>query len=74
MNIAAMIIGGIVIISTVPVVLSFISNMAKLKRDKETEKLIYQKEIMELEVEKEKLQLKLLEEENKKLDRIIYEK
>jgi hypothetical protein len=29
---------------------------------------------MELEVEKEKLNIKLLEEENKKLDKIIYEK
>jgi hypothetical protein len=32
MSMATMIVGGIVIISTVPVVLSFISNMAKLKK------------------------------------------
>jgi hypothetical protein len=74
MNIALIIVGGIVIISTLPVVLSHFTNIAKLKKDREIEKLKYQKEIMELEVEKEKTQLKLLEEENKKLDRIIYEK
>jgi hypothetical protein len=39
----------------------------------ELEKLKYQKEIAELEMEKEKTKIKLLEEENKKLDKIIYE-
>ena len=47
---------------------------ARNKRAKEVEKLKYQKEILELEIEKENVRIKLLEEENKKLDKIIYEK
>lgn len=44
----------------------------KNKKNKiELKKLEYQKEILQLELEKENAQLKLLEEENKKLDRII---
>jgi hypothetical protein len=33
-----------------------------------------QKELLEIEIEKEKMQLKKLEEENRKYDRIINEK
>jgi hypothetical protein len=33
----------------------------------------YQKEILELEVEKQNNQIRLLEEENRKLDKIIYD-
>jgi hypothetical protein len=65
---------GIVIVSVIPAVLSHFSHLAKLKNDREIEKLKYQKEIAEIELEKEKMKLMLLEEENKKLDRIIYEK
>jgi competence protein ComGC len=74
MNIAMIIVGGIVLISTVPVLLSHLGHIAKLKKDTEIEKIKYQKQIMELELEKEKTKLKLLEEENKNLDKIIYEK
>lgn len=56
------------------VVLSFVYKNAKNKREKEIEKLKYQKEILELEERKQSGQLKLLEEENKKLDRIINER
>jgi hypothetical protein len=38
-----------------------------------SKKLKYQKELLELEIEKQKNELKLLEEENKKYDRIINE-
>jgi chaperonin cofactor prefoldin len=55
-------------------VLSHYSGMSKIKKDLAIEKLKYQKEMLELEIEKEKTQVRLLEEENKKLDKIIYEK
>ncbi|MDR2095831.1 MAG: hypothetical protein LBP76_09995 [Treponema sp.] len=41
------------------------------KNAKEKDKLKYQKEILELEIEKQRNQIKLLEEENKKYDAII---
>jgi cell division protein FtsB len=43
------------------------------KQKLEVEKLKYQKEILELEIEKENTKIKSLEEENKKLDKIINE-
>ena len=55
------------------VILSFIYRNSKNKREKEIEKIKYRKEILELEVKKQDSQLKLLEAENKKLDKIIYE-
>jgi len=51
------------------------SFLYKTTKDKhELKKMQYQKEILELEVEKQKNQIKLLEEENKKLDQIIFDK
>jgi hypothetical protein len=44
------------------------------KRQEETKSLTLKKEILNLEIEKEKLHLITIEEENKKLDRIIEEK
>jgi len=52
-------------------VFSFISKNNAQKREIELKKLEYQKAIMELEVEKQRNQIKLLEEENKKYDKII---
>ena len=52
------------------VIFSFITKNRKIG----LEKMKYQKEILELEIEKQKNQIKLLEEENKKLDKIINEK
>jgi hypothetical protein len=43
------------------------------KNKNELKKLEYEKEILQLEIEKDNLRLKLLEEENKKLDKIINE-
>ena len=62
----------IVILSIVAIVgiVSYTDNL-KNKRKIELEKMKYQKEILELEIEKQNSQIKLLEEENKKLDRII---
>jgi hypothetical protein len=46
----------------------------KNKKNKtEIEKMKYQKEILELEIEKENLNIKKLEEENRKYDKIINE-
>jgi hypothetical protein len=56
------------------ILFTFIHKNIKNKRENDIEKLIYQKEILELEIEKENKQIKLLEEENKKLDKLIYEK
>jgi hypothetical protein len=53
------------------IVCSFIYKNTKNKREKEIEKLKYQKEILELEKEKQITQIKLLELENKRLDAII---
>jgi hypothetical protein len=78
MDLTAIITGSIAILSLfvgLPALLfTFIHKNTKNKREKEIEKLKYQKEILELEIEKENRQIRLLEEENKKLDKIIYEK
>ena len=51
------------------------SFLYKITKDKhELKKMQYQKEILELEVEKQNNQIKILEEENKKLDKIIFDK
>ena len=47
----------------------FVSKL--VKESLEVSKLKMQKEIMELELQKQNTQLKLLEEENKKYDKII---
>ena len=49
----------------------FIGDRDKHKRDIELKKLQYQKEILELELEKQRNEIKLLEEENKKYDNVI---
>jgi len=54
--------------SFVIIALSF--RVKKIKKDK-IEELKLQKEIMELEIKKQEDKIKLLEEENKKLDRVI---
>ena len=68
--------GIVAIISTLviaPAILfSFVYKITKNKN--ELKKMQYQKEILELEVEKQNNQIKILEEENKKLDRIIFDK
>jgi hypothetical protein len=78
MDLTAIVTGSIAILSIFvglpAIVFTFIHRITKNKREKEIEKLKYQKEILELEIEKENKQIKLLEEENKKLDKIIYEK
>ena len=52
-------------------IISFIGNNAKHKRETELEKIKYQKEILELEIQKQNNEIKLLEAESKKYDQII---
>jgi cell shape-determining protein MreC len=77
MDLTGIITGSIAILSLLvglPVIMfTFIHKNAKNKREKEIERLKYQKEILELEIEKENKHIKSLEEENKKLDKIINE-
>jgi hypothetical protein len=54
------------------IIFGFLSKNKKYKY--EVDRLKYQKEILELEIEKENRHIKLLEEENKKFDNIINEK
>jgi hypothetical protein len=78
MDLTSIVTGSIAILSLFvglpAIVLAFVNKNIKIKRESEIEKLKYQKEILELEIEKENKHIKLLEEENKKLDKIIYEK
>ncbi|MDR1400461.1 MAG: hypothetical protein LBJ41_11100 [Treponema sp.] len=53
------------------IVFSFILRLNKNRN--ETKKLQYQKEILELELKKEELQIKRLEAESKQYDRLINE-
>jgi hypothetical protein len=53
------------------IILSSINKYKENKNKAEIEKLKYQKEIMELEIKKENITLKRLEEENKKYDEIL---
>jgi hypothetical protein len=66
--------GIIAIISTLVIlpgiILTFINRKSKI----DLLKLEHEERIMELKIKEETLQIKLLEEENKKLDKIIYEK
>ena len=58
-----------VFIGAPSIIFLFIYHSKQAKRD--IEKLAFQREILQLEVEKERLHLAALEEENRKLDRII---
>ena len=56
----------------IPIVAIVLSHIRKTQ-DNKIKELELQKEILELEVEKQNGKVKLLEEENKKYDKIIYE-
>ena len=58
---------------SIPVIAIVLSYKQKSQKNKIRE-MELQKEILELEVEKQNIRVKLLDEENKKLDRIINEK
>lgn len=67
MAIALIITGGIVVLTGMAFL--FVNKM--VKEDYNYKKLETQKEILELEIKKQDNQIKLLEEENRKYDRII---
>jgi hypothetical protein len=60
------------LIITPAIVFGFIFLMRKAKTD--VEKLKYQKEIIQLEMQKEELHLKTILEENKKYDKLLEDK
>jgi len=57
---------------SIPIVAITLSYKSR-KQQNNIEELELKKQILELEIEKQNGQVKLLEEENKKLDKIIYE-
>jgi uncharacterized membrane protein (DUF106 family) len=67
------IIGLIIAISafSIPILIIFLTHRQKIQSIKIREKEL-QKEILELEIEKQNSKIKALEEENKKLDKIIF--
>ena len=72
MEIAVGIIAIVAIFIVLPqTILKFVGDNTRHRLEKEVEKLKYQKEILELEIEKENIHIKSLEAENKRLDRII---
>ena len=58
---------------SIPIIALILSHIRSVRKNKIRE-LELQKEILELEVRKQESKIKLLEEENKNLDKIIYEK
>ncbi|GHT94923.1 hypothetical protein FACS1894141_2570 [Spirochaetia bacterium] len=71
---AVLIIATILVVAVgIPTITDYIYKNAKDKRGHEIEKLKYQKELMELEIQKGNMDIKFLEEENRKLDKIINE-
>jgi methyl coenzyme M reductase subunit D len=56
-----------------PVLIYYTYKNAKEKRAHEIEKLKHQEKVLELEIKKGNINIKLLEEENRKLDKIINE-
>jgi hypothetical protein len=74
MDLTGIVTGSIAILSLfvgLPgIVLYFIYKSKKNK----TEMIKQQKELLEIEIEKEKIQLRLLEEENKKYDKMLNRK
>ena len=58
------------IVTAIPIVAIVLSHKRKTQNN-EIKKLELQKEILQLENEKDNMKIKLLEEENKKLDKLI---
>jgi len=58
---------------SIPIIAILLSHVRSGRKNKIRE-MELQKEILELEVRKQESKIKLLEEENKNLDKIIYEK
>jgi len=58
---------------SIPIIAIVLGHKQKSENNK-LRQMELQKELLELEVKKQDGQIKLLEEENKKLDKIIYEK
>jgi hypothetical protein len=66
--------GIVAIISALVILPGIILTFINRKNKIDLLKLEHEERILELKIKEETLQIKLLEEENKKLDKIIYEK
>ena len=73
MNWTAIIITGTIALFVVlpKIIFDFIRKSKLLKKEEELEKLKYQREILELEIKKQLNEIKMLEDESKKYDKII---
>ena len=74
MEITGIILGTLIPLAalSIPIVAIVLSHRRKAQ-DTKLKELELQKEILQLEVEKQNAKIKLLEEENKKYDKIIFE-
>jgi hypothetical protein len=71
MDLTGIITGSITIVSLFVGLPGIVLNFIYKTKKNKTEMIKQQKELLELEIEKEKIHLKLLEEENRKYDKII---
>ena len=62
-----------IIALSIPITAIVLSHIQKTQKNR-IQELELKKEILKLEIEKQSSTIKLLEEENKKMDKIIYEK
>jgi hypothetical protein len=74
MDLTAIITGSIAIVSLFVGLPGIVFHFIYKSRKNKTEMIKQQKELLEVELEKEKLQLRLLEEENRKYDIMIQDK
>ena len=58
---------------SIPITAIVLSHLQKTQKNR-IQELELKKEILKLEIEKQSSTIKLLEEENKKMDKILYEK
>jgi hypothetical protein len=71
MDLTGIITGSIAIVSLFVGLPGIVLHFIYKSKENKTEMIKQQKELLEIEIEKEKMQLKLLEEENRKYDKII---
>jgi hypothetical protein len=73
MDLTAIITGSVSVISVFVGLPAIVLNFINKSQKNQIEKIKRQKELLDAEIEKEKIHLRLLEEENKKYDKLINE-
>ncbi|MDR2343862.1 MAG: hypothetical protein LBD86_04950 [Spirochaetaceae bacterium] len=71
MDLTGIITGSVTVVSLFVGLPAIVLNFINKSEKNRIEKLRLQKELLEAEIEKEKVHIKLLEEENRKYDKII---